>query len=245
MRPAGRLRLAAAALAFAGCLAAAAQQTVIGDFSAGLAGWEERSFVGNTDYEVVQLDGVDAVRAAADGTASALYREMEIDLERTPYLVWRWRVGGTYGGIDETEKSGDDYPARIYVVRRGGLAFWRTRALNYVWSSAQPLGSRWPNAYAGDNVQMLAVDAGAARAGEWVSHVRDVRADWRAAFGEDLDTLDGVAIMTDADDAGGSMTAWYAGIRFTAARPDGESPVDGPAAGGDQSPAGADGASAP
>ena len=207
-------------LGLAGCAAVAAQQNFPGDFTRGLDGWEERSFVGNTDYQVVPVDGQVAVRAEADGTASALYRRTEIDLAETPYLRWRWRVEGTYGeGIDETAKSGDDYPARIYVVRRGGFAFWRTRALNYVWSSAQPAGSRWPNAYAGDNVQMLAVNAGEARAGEWIVHARDVRADWRAAFGEEIDSLDGIAIMTDADDAGGSMTAWYADIRFTAAPP--------------------------
>ena len=207
-------------VALAGCAAVAAQERMVGDFTRGLEGWEERSFVGNTDYRVVTTNGGAAVRAEADGTASALYRRTEIDLGETPYLRWRWRVEGTYGdGIDETAKSGDDYPARIYVVRRGGLAFWRTRALNYVWSSAQPAESRWPNAYAGDNVQMLAVNAGAAKAGEWVRHVRDVRADWRAAFGEEIDTLDGIAIMTDADDAGGSMTAWYADIRFTARPP--------------------------
>src|SRR6056297_1272627 len=219
-----RGRAAALILAVAGCAAVAAQQNVVGDFSGGLEGWEERSFVGNTDYRVIRTEGEAAVRAEADGTASALYRRTEIDLDETPYLRWRWRVQGTYGeGIDETAESGDDYPARIYVVRRGGLAFWRTRALNYVWSSAQPVGSRWPNAYAGDNVQMLAVNAGEAQAGEWVGHVRDVRADWREAFGEEIDALDGVAIMTDADDAGGSMTAWYADIRFTAAAPDEES----------------------
>ncbi len=201
-------------------MAVAAQQKVVGDFGDGLDGWEERSFVGNTDYRLVSLDGQAAVRAETDAAASALYRRTEINLAETPYLRWRWRVEGTYGeGIDETAKSGDDYPARIYVVRRGGLAFWRTRALNYVWSSAQPVGSRWPNAYAGDNVQMLAVNAGEAQAGEWVGHVRDVRADWRQAFGEEIGSLDGIAIMTDADDAGGSMTAWYADIRFTAAAP--------------------------
>lgn len=211
-----RVRFGLLALAFSGCLAMAAQQTVIGDFADGLDGWKERSFAGNTDYRVVQVDGTAAVRAEADGTASALYRRIEIDLGATPYLRWRWRVADTYGDdIDETAKSGDDYPARIYVVRRGGLAFWRTRALNYVWSSAQPSGSRWPNAYAGDNVQMLAVDSGTGKTGEWVSHVRDVRADWRDAFGEEIGTLDGVAIMTDADDAGGSVSAWYADIRFT------------------------------
>jgi len=211
-------RAAVLVLTLAACAAVAAQQNVLGDFGRGLDGWEERSFVGNTDYRVVRTDGQAAVRAEADGTASALYRRTEIDLAETPFLHWRWRVQGTYGNsIDETAKTGDDYPARIYVVRRGGLAFWRTRALNYVWSSAQPVGSRWPNAYAGDNVQMLAVNAGAAKAGEWVGHVRDVRADWREAFGEEIDSLDGIAIMTDADDAGGSMTAWYADIRFTAA----------------------------
>lgn len=207
--------LAAAAIA-------ASPAFVVGDFTAGLSGWEERSFVGNTEYRAVELDGLAAVRADADASASALYRRIGIDLAEMPYLSWRWRVEDTYGpDIVETTKPGDDYPARIYVVRRGGLAFWRTRALNYVWSSAQPAGTRWPNAYAGDNVQMLAVDSGTAAAGEWVRHTRDVRADWEAAFGERIDSLDGIAIMTDADDAGGRTRAWYADIRFTAEAPDG------------------------
>ena len=74
---------------------------------------------------------------------------------------------------------------------------------------------------------MLAVDSGPERVGEWVSHARDVRADWKAAFGEDIGSLDGVAIMTDADDAGGSAQAWYAAIRFSA-----ESPAEGVTAAG-------------
>ncbi len=190
-------------------------------FRDGLGGWEERDFVASTDYRTVTVDGRPAVRAATDGAASALYRRAEIDLEATPYLSWRWRVEGTYGAdIDETAKSGDDYPARIYVVRRGGLAFWRTRALNYVWSSGRPVGSRWPNAYAGENVVMLAVDSGGGRAGQWIAHTRDVRADWRAAFGEEIGSLDGVAIMTDGDDTDSAMRAWFADIRFLAAPPD-------------------------
>lgn len=214
---------AGAAAALAGLSLAGvvlSQESVVGDFASGLAGWEERDFVGSTDYRAVDLDGRTAVRASADGTASALYRQLEIDVASTPWLSWSWRVEGSYGpGIDETTKSGDDYPARIYVVRRGGLAFWRTRALNYVWASAQPVGASWPNAYAGDSVQMLAVNSGNDRAGEWVSHSRDLRADWKAAFGEELDSLDGVALMTDADDTGSSMRAWYADIRLSAEPP--------------------------
>lgn len=198
-------------------IALAASDIIIGDFSNGTNGWEERQFSGETRYDVVQLGERTVVEAVADASASALYREIEIDLKSTPYLHWTWRIEAPLGAdTDERSKAGDDYPARLYVVRDGGLAFWRTRALNYVWSSAQPVGTRWDNAYAGGNARMWALDSGPEKAGEWVSHVRDVRADWLAAFGEDIDTLDGVALMTDTDDTGGVARAWYAEIRFSA-----------------------------
>jgi hypothetical protein len=212
----GVLAAAALALPAAGSSTGPAE-VVVGDFAQGADSWEEESFKGHTRYRTVEIDGRAALEAVAEGSASALYRRMDIDLDETPFLHWSWRIEATFGaGIDEHSKAGDDYPARVYVVRRGGLAFWRTRALNYVWSSAQPVDARWPNAYAGARAQMWAVDSGEERAGEWVSHVRDVPADWRAAFGEDIRSLDGVALMTDADDTGGSARAWYADIRFSA-----------------------------
>lgn len=196
---------------------AGAAELVVGDFGGGFDAWEQRSFAGETRYRGVVLDGVAALEAEADGTASALYRRLQVDLRQTPWLHWRWRVAGTFGPtIDERSRRGDDYPARIYVVRRGGLAFWRTRALNYVWASARPADDRWANAYAGQNVQMWALNSGDAETGHWVSHARDLRADWRAAFGEDITSLDGLALMTDADDTGGVARAWYADIRFSA-----------------------------
>jgi hypothetical protein len=194
-----------------------AAELVLGDFGEGTDAWERRSFKGETRYRVVDVDGIQALEAVADGTASALYRRITVDLEKTPWLHWRWRVQDAFEPtIDERTRRGDDYPARIYVVRRGGIAFWRTRALNYVWASAREVDDRWSNAYAGDNVQMWAIDSGAGEAGNWVSHARNVRADWRAAFGDDVAALDGLALMTDADDTGATARAWYADIRFSA-----------------------------
>jgi hypothetical protein len=117
---------------------------------------------------------------------------------------------------DELTKAGDDYQTRVYVVRRNGWAFWRTKAINYVWSGSQPSGSRWPNPFAGEAVQMWALDSGMAQAGQWQTHVRDIRADWFAAFGERIDSLDGLALMTDTDNAGGTANSWYADIHFSA-----------------------------
>ena len=179
--------------------------------------WESRSFAGNTQYTAVDLAGEAVLEAFARDSGSALYKEARIDLNATPFLHWRWRVGDAeMPDIPETEKAGDDYRARLYIVRRGGLAFWRTKAINYVWARQQPLDTRWPNPFAGENVQMWAMNTGTPDAPGWESHVRDVRADWFAAFGEQIDSLDGLALMTDTDTGGGTARSWYADIHFSA-----------------------------
>ena len=100
------------------------------------------------------------------------------------------------------------------MVCSGGLFFWRTRAINYVWSSNQSVGSSWPNAFTG-RARMVAVESGAAKAGRWVDERRDVLADYRRLFGSDPGDVDAVAIMTDTDNTGLSATAWYGDIWFS------------------------------
>lgn len=179
--------------------------------------WDSRSFKGTTEYNAVDLEGETVLQAVAINSASALYRTQQVDLTQTPYLHWRWRIEQTQSNDkDERSKSGDDYRARVYVVRRDGWAFWRTKAINYVWSSAQPSGSRWSNPFAGEAVQMWALDSGLENAEQWQTHVRDIREDWFTAFGEHIESLDGLALMTDTDNAGGSVRSWYADIHFSA-----------------------------
>lgn len=182
---------------------------------ADLDGWKEKSFVGHTSYRPVEEDGMPVLHALSRGSASGLFRRMEVDLTRTPVLHWRWRVAHTLGDIDETTKGGDDYAARVYVIDESVL-FWRTRALNYVWTSVKPPGAAWPNAYAGEHAQMLAIRSGDERRGVWVEESRDVRADFRMLFGKDVQQIDGIAIMTDTDDTHGTAEAWYGDIWFAA-----------------------------
>lgn len=185
-----------------------------GNFSAGdTAGWETRVFSKPTEYRIVDLDSRRVLQADCNNTASAFYRRARINLRQTPILRWSWRVEDVYADLDETQKKGDDYPARLYVVIDGGAFIWRTKALNYVWSSSKPAGSVWPNAYA-SQAMMVAVRSGAD--GGWREESRDLRRDFREAFGIEADHIDGVALMTDCDDAHGRGRAWYGDIRFTA-----------------------------
>lgn len=177
-----------------------------------LRDWKERSFKGNTDYA---HDGK-GIRGETNGAASVLYREDKIDLTKTPVLHWRWKISNTYGTEhDERAKSGDDYPARLYVVVKTGFLPWQTLALNYVWSSNQPVGDYWPNAFT-DKAMMIVVDSGDDNANLWQRHQRNVAEDFQTYFGVAADKLDGYAIMVDGDNTGKSATAWFDGIEFLA-----------------------------
>jgi len=113
----------------------------------------------------------------------------------------RW-VDGVLQGNDEKRKSGDDYPVWIYVVISGGLFFWRTRAINDVWSNRQPINSHWPNAYT-RRAAMVAIRSGSEQHGQWVTEKCNVREDFRHLFGNNVDQIDAVAIMSDSDNSGG------------------------------------------
>ncbi len=206
---------AAALLAWLIALPAAAEPRIELFDGASLHGWEEKEFKGRTQYTLIETDGVPALKAHSRASASGLFREIEIDLNKTPYLHWRWRVDNTLGTNDESRKDGDDYPARVYVVVSGGVFFWRTRAVNYVWSSNRPIGDSWPNAYTG-NAKMLALRSGDAERGQWREERRNVREDLRRLFGADIERIHAVAIMTDTDNGGGEATAYYAGLYFSA-----------------------------
>ncbi len=196
---------------------AAADNISVGDFSEGsLDTWEAEAFSGKTDYSLVNLDGNKVLRAISDNSASGLARKIPINLSQTPYLNWSWRVENILDTTNEQEKNGDDYPARIYVVISGGWAFWRTRALNYVWASSTPQYQSWPNAFAGQNVIMLAIRSGSEETGQWQHEKRNLLIDLKQAFGETITKIDAVALMTDSDNTQGKAIAYYGDIYFSA-----------------------------
>lgn len=188
----------------------------ISDFSSKkLNQWERKSFSGNTDYQIVLLDNENILKAESHANASGLFKQQRIDLAKTPYLNWRWRVENRLGNIDEQSKSGDDYSARIYVVIDGGWAFWKTKAINYVWASNTAKDTIWPNAFAGSHAMMIALRSTADKTSTWYQEKRNIFLDLKQHFGSDIRYIDAVALMTDTDNAKGNAIAYYADIYFS------------------------------
>jgi len=180
-----------------------------------LSQWNPETFSGETNYEIINIDNRQAIKASAHHSASGLVRKMTIDLTRTPYMNWSWKVEHVLKEVDETKKSGDDYAARVYVVISGGILFWRTRAISYAWASQQPKNSHWPNAFT-DHAVMVAVESGPELSGQWVSEKRNILKDIEDLLGIDRTSIDAVAIMTDTDNSLQSATAYYGNIYFSA-----------------------------
>ena len=194
----------------------AGEKLMIGSFSSGsLDHWESKEFKGQTKYQIINFAGTRVLKAESTDNASGLFKEQRIDLQRTPFLNWSWRIENRLGNINEQAKSGDDYAARVYVIVSGGLTFWRTKAINYVWASTSPKGKIWPNAFAGNHAMMIALRSSSDQANTWYTEKRNILADLKQQFGEKLRYIDAVAIMTDTDNAHGKVTAYYGDIYFS------------------------------
>lgn len=186
----------------------------------------------DTRYSLVADEGVPVLRAQADKSMSALTHAVRVDTRRFPLLRWRWKIDAPVEKADMTRKAGDDYAARVYVMfdyprarlplaARLGMAVAEsvygqqlpTAALNYVWDNRQPVGTIRPNAYT-DRARMIVLRSGPGEQGQWRTETRDLRADFRAAFGEEPPDVVGLAIATDTDNTGGRALAWFGDIEF-------------------------------
>jgi hypothetical protein len=212
--------------------------------------WQRISFAKvdrQTTYDLVRTDSTVVVRARSDGGASGLATDRRIDLDEYPILEWRWKVEEVVEDGNARTEDGDDYAARIYVtfdyddlglgdrlkvaaLRTLGYGDIPTRALNYIWANRVDRSTILENAFS-DWVMMVAVRSGEADTGRWVRERRNVLEDYRAAFGGDPPPVNGVAIMTDTDNTGGTATAYYGDILFRAAPSDSTTVTDGPSSG--------------
>jgi len=201
------------------CNAFAEKDTVIqiGFFSTGkVDDWNNRTFSGATEYQLTLLDNLQVLKAESHSSASGLFKEQRIDLKKTPFLNWYWRIDNRLEKNNEQIKSGDDYSARVYVVIDGGWAFWKTRAINYVWSNNTAKAAVWPNPFTGKSAMMIAVRSAEDKTHTWYQEKRNIIEDLKELFGTEFRYIDAVAIMTDTDNTKGNAIAYYGDIYFSA-----------------------------
>jgi len=192
------------------------EKLIIGDFSSqNLNNWKEKEFKNMTIYNFVSDENTQVLKAYSNKSASGLFKEQTIKLKDYPYLNWRWKITSRLNVKDEKTKNGDDYSARIYIIKDGGFFFWKTKALNYVWATHEDKEHIWPNAYAPDNAKMLAIRSRSDALNTWQQEKRNLAEDFKKAFDEELLEIDGIAIMADTDNSLDETTSYFGDIYFS------------------------------
>ena len=182
-----------------------------------LSAWTERKFVNSTQYNIKKTaeNKPPILIAKSHESASLLFKKIHIDLNQTPFINWQWKVKHIFSkNVDEAQKKGDDFPARIYIAIKPKLGQIKPRALTYVWASHASQFSHWTNPYT-KNVEILALQSGPKLTGSWITEKRNLKQDLSNFFGQEIDSIEGIGIMTDTDNSKTSAEAAYTQLFFS------------------------------
>ena len=185
-----------------------------------------------TAYELVKDDGTQVVHAKADSSASGLEQHVSVDLRDYPVAEWRWKVPKLIAGADNTVPSQADAPARVIFIFEGGrdrlpasevMNYDLAKALTgnplpyatlmYIWEPDRNEGDIITH-YNTTRVKMVVAGNSSRDLSRWHDARVNVLEDYRRAFGEEPPRVKTVGIMSDSDNTGSNIEAFFGDIRF-------------------------------
>ncbi len=167
-----------------------------------------------TTYTLGFNDNGNFLKAEADGVASGLGKEIEINLNETPFINITWKVEKNLSGIDEKSKKGHDYAARVFVIKKTGATALSNRAINYVFSSNNNVGDYWRSPFTKKSIDYVLATT-REYDNKWVSVKSNVKEDFKKLHDLDVEEINGVAIMTDTDNSKMRAISYYQNIFFS------------------------------
>ena len=139
---------------------------------------DKRKVKGETLWTLGSNENGNYIRAEAIGAGSGLGKEIEIDLNKTPFLNITWKIEKDLKGLDENSKKGHDYAARVFVIKKTGKTVLSNRALNYVFSSNNEIGDNWRSPYTKQSIDIV-LSTTKNNYNEWVTVKVNVKKDFK------------------------------------------------------------------
>jgi len=168
-----------------------------------------------TKYSLGSNENGNYLRGEAENAASAIGKNIKIDLSITPYINITWKIEKDLSGINENSKKGHDYAARVFIIKKTGVTPLSKRAMNYVFSSNNEINNNWPSPYTNKSIDYI-LSTTKENLNEWITVKANVKEHFKKYHDLDVDEIDGVAIMTDTDNSKLKAIAYYQNIYFSA-----------------------------
>jgi hypothetical protein len=166
-------------------------------------------------YSVGSNENGNYLKAVADNAGSGLGKEFKIDLNKTPFINITWKIEKDLSGIKENSKKGHDFAARVFAIKKTGTTPLSNRAINYVFSSNNEIGSNWPSPYTKKSIDKVLAST-KTNLNEWITVKANVKEDFKKFHDLDVTELSGLAIMSDTDNSKMKAIAYYQNIYFSA-----------------------------
>jgi hypothetical protein len=147
-----------------------------------------------TVYTIGSNENGNFLKAVADNAASGLGKEVKIDLNKTPFINITWKIEKDLPGIKENTKKGHDFAARVFAVKKTGATPLSNRAINYVFSSNNEIGSNSPSPYTKKSIDNVLAST-KKNLNEWVTVKANVKEDFKRFHDLDVDELDGLCLI--------------------------------------------------
>jgi len=167
-----------------------------------------------TKYTLGSNENGKYIRAEANNSASGLGKEININLNETPFLNITWKVEKDLSGINEESKKGHDYAARVFVVKKTGATPLSNRAMNYVFSSNNDINTYHRSPFTKKSIDYV-LSTTKDNLDEWVTVKVNVREHFKKFHKLELNNINGVAIMSDTDNSKLNSIAYYQNIYFS------------------------------
>lgn len=210
--------------------AAPAAPQILMDFSRSLdlgalpPDWRHRTF---WRYQPMQISWVNkagrpAIRLATQGSASMLFRNVDVRLDRQGFLSWGWFVEqAVVSEIDELSAAGDDHPARLYLKFQGSDG--QTHALEIIWGNTRLVTGDWKylkTFWGAQGFPHYTARGGQANVGRWHDERVDLRALYRKQWGDPAGArLVELALFCDTDQTGVTSVAYFSNISVETSAP--------------------------
>lgn len=183
-----------------------------------LQGWELSVHEGEADLTLVSDGSGQALKLRSSLSSFSLTKEVDIDLRRTPYLEWQWKVTELPKGGDFRQRATDDQAAQLIVIFSWGAL--RQEVIMYMWDSTAPAGTASkvpsPSLYPFLNLQGVVVRSGETQKGEWIAERRNVLADYKKLFGREPEKVLGIRIQINTQHTKSQAETYWRSVKFTA-----------------------------
>jgi hypothetical protein len=180
-----------------------------------LAEWDKPVLFGKGHWEVMDDSGEQVIKLRTESSSFALEKSIVVDLSKTPYLEWKWKVTVLPTGGNFESPEADDQAAQLLVVFPKAF-FERRKVISYIWDPTAPKGAVAPGAgpiYL--NVRAIVVESGHSQLGEWLLEKRNVVEDFRAVFGVIPERAVAIRMQINSQHTKSDAEVFWKTIRFT------------------------------